>query len=59
MGYFWTAGGWFWDDLWGWLRMVLRWFLDGFEDVLGWVWDVLGWLLDGFGMIYGAGLGWL
>ena len=59
LGCFWTVFGWFWADLWGWFRMVMRWFWMVFEVVLGWVWEVLGWLLDGFRKICGAGLGWL
>jgi hypothetical protein len=36
-GWVWDVVGWlldgFWDDLWGWFRMVLRVFWDGSEDV--------------------------
>ena len=49
------ASGWFWDDLRGWFRMVMRWcwkvlrvsldgfgmFWDGFWLVWGWFWDVV------------------
>ena len=49
LGCFGMASGWFWDDLWGWFRMVMRWFWM----VLNVFWDGCGLFLDGWWMVLG------